>query len=182
MGFPIVPTLTDEMRRQFLHLIPETRQITEKGICVFGMQYTSQVVAKSERIGMDKKPIQYSLSYDPADISKIAMFREDHWLGDIGAKELLLPDGSYKPTSLWEVQTAKTLAKDANGDTHDWLAYVNKAEELKKMRMSEKRRRQRELQKGANDPTQSTAVVETVTKKGRGQQIDPTELLAGFLS
>jgi len=182
MGFPIVPTLTDEMRRQFLHLIPETRQITEKGICVFGMQYTSPVVAKAERIGMDKKPIQYSLRYDPADISKIAMFREDHWLGDIGAKELLLPDGSYKPTSLWEVQTAKTLAKDANGDTGDWLAYVNKAEELKKMRMSEKRRRQRELQKGANDPTQSTAVVETVTKNGRGQQIDPTELLAGFLS
>ena len=36
MGFPIVPTLTDEIRRQFLHLIPETRQITEKGICVFG--------------------------------------------------------------------------------------------------------------------------------------------------
>ena len=182
MGFPIVPTLTDEIRRQFLHLIPETRQITEKGICVFGMQYTSPVVAKAERIGMDKKPIQYSLRYDPADISKIAMFREDHWLGDIGAKELLLPDGSYKPTSLWEVQTAKTLAKDANGDTRDWLAFVNKAEELEKRRMSEKRRRQKELQKGANDRTQSTAVVEAVTNKGQGQSIDPTELLAGFLS
>ncbi len=182
MGFPIVPTLTDEIMRQFLHLIPETRQITEKGICVFGMQYTSPVVAKAERIGKDKKPIQYSLRYDPADISKIAMFKEDHWLDDIGAKELLLPDGSYKPTSLWEVQTAKILAKDANGDTRDWLAYVNKAEELEKRRMSEKRRRQRELQKGANDHTQSTAVVETVTKKGSGQQIDPTELLAGFLS
>jgi hypothetical protein len=110
------------------------------------------------------------------------MFKEDHWLDDIGAKELLLPDGSLKPTSLWEVQTAKILAKDANGDTRDWLAYVNKAEELEKRRMSEKRRRQRELQKGANDHTQSTAAEETVTNKGQGQQIDPTELLAGFLS
>ena len=115
------------------------------------MQYTSAVVAKAERIGMDKKPIQYSLRYDPADISKIALFREDHWLDDIGAKELLLPDGSLKPTSLWEIQTAKTLAKDANGDTGDWLAFVNKAEELEKRRMAEKRRRQKEIQKGAND-------------------------------
>src|SRR5581483_10873787 len=127
---------------------------------VFGMQYTSPVMAKVERIGMDKNPIQYSLRYDPADISKIAMFREDHWLDDIGAKELLLPDGSHKPTSLWEVQAAKILAKDANGDTRDWLAYVNKAEELGKRRMSEKRRRQREIQKGVNNHTQSTSTEE----------------------
>jgi len=182
MGFPIVPTLTDEIRRQFLHLIPGKRPITDKGICVFGMQYTSPIVASAEKIGMDKKPIQYSLRYDPTDISKIALFRGDHWLDDIGAKELLLPDGYYKPTSLWEIQTAKALAKDANGDTRDWLAYVNKAEELEKRRMSEKRRRQREIHKGANDHTQSSAVVETVTKTRPGQHVDPTALLADFQS
>jgi transposase InsO family protein len=182
MGFPIVPTLTDEIRRQFLHLIPETRQITEKGICVFGMQYTSPVVARADKVGMDDQPIKYSLRYDPADISKIALFREDLWLDDIGAKELLLPDGSYKPTSLWEIQTAKTLAKDANGDTHDWLAFVNRAEELEKRRMSEKRRRQREIQRGINDHTQSTAVVETVTTTRPSQPVDPTALLVGFQS
>ena len=181
-GLPIVPRLTDEIKRQFLHLIPEKRKITEKGICVFGMQYTSPVVASADRIGMDKKPILYSLRYDPADISKIALFREAHWLDDIGAKELLLPDGSYKPTSLWEIQTAKALAKDANGDTRDWLAYVNKAEELEKRRMSEKRRRLREIQKGANDQTQSTAVVENVTRTRPGQHVDPTALLVGFQS
>ncbi len=181
-GFPIVPRLTDEIRRQFLHLIPEKRQITEKGVCVFGMQYTSAIAARADKIGMDKQPILYSLRYDPADISKIALFREDHWLDDIGAKELLLPDGSYKPTSLWEIQTAKALAKDANGDTRDWLAYVNKAEELEKRRMSEKRRRLREIQKGANDQTQSTAVVENVTRTRPGQHVDPTALLVGFQS
>ncbi len=181
MGFPIVPTLTDEIRRRFLHLIPETRQITEKGICVFGMQYTSSAVARAERIGMDSKPIQYSLRYDPTDISKIAMFREDRWLDDIGAKELLLPDGSYKPTSLWEVQTAKVLAKDANGVTRDWLAFVNKAEELEKRRMAEKRRRQKEIQKGAGDSAQSLARDETVSQT-RPQSVDPTALLAGFQS
>ena len=181
MGFPIVPTLTDEIRRQFLHLIPETRQITEKGICMLGMQYTSRVVARAQRIGMDKKPIQYSLRYDPTDISKIALFREDHWLDDIGAKELLLPDGSLKPTSLWEIRTAKALAKDANGDTGDWLAFVNKAEELEKRRMAEKRRRQKEIQKGAINSTLSSAVDETVSQT-RPQSVDPTELLAGFLS
>ncbi len=182
MGFPIVPTLTDEIRRQFLHLIPATRQINDKGICVFGMQYTSPIVASAARIGMDKEPIQYSLRYDPADISKIALFRGDHWLDDIGAKELLLPDGTYKPTSLWEIQTAKALAKDANGDTRDWLSYVNKAEELEKRRMSEKRRRQRELQKGANDHSQSSAVDETVTRARPSHPVDPTALLAGFQS
>jgi transposase InsO family protein len=181
MGFPIVPPLTDERRRKFLHLIPGTRPITEKGVCVFGMQYTSPVVARAERIGMDKKPIQYSLRYDPTDISKIALFREDHWLDDIGAKELLLPDGSLKPTSLWEIRTAKALAKDANGDTGDWLAFVNKAEELEKRRMAEKRRRQKEIQKGANNSTLSSAVDETVPQT-RPQSVDPTELLAGFLS
>jgi hypothetical protein len=181
MGIPIVPTLTDEIRRQFLHLIPETRQITEKGICVFGMQYTSSVVAKAERIGMDKKPIQYSLRYDPMDISKISLFREDQWLGDIGAKELLLPDGSLKPTSLWEIQTAKALAKDTNGDTGDWLAFVNKAEELEKRRMAEKRRRQKEIQKGANNSNLSSQVDETVPQT-RPQSVDPTKLLADFLS
>ncbi|GHO96260.1 hypothetical protein KSF_063080 [Reticulibacter mediterranei] len=181
-GIPMVPRLTEETKRQFLHLIPEKRQITEKGICVFGMQYTSPVVASAERIGMDKKPIQYSLRYDPADISKIALFREDHWIDDIGAKELLLPDGCYKPTSLWEIQTAKALAKDVNGDTRDWLAYVNKAEELKKRRMSEKRRRQRELQKGADDHTQPTSAEVNITKTRSSQHNDPTELLARFLS
>ena len=181
MGFPIVPTLTDEIRNHFLHLIPGKRPITDKGVCVFGMQYTSAIAARADKIGMDEQPIQYSLRYNPADISKIALFREADWIDDIGAKELLLPDGSYKPTSLWEIQTAKKLAKDANGDTHDWLAYVNKAEELEKMRMSEKRRRQKGIQKGANDYTQSSAVDETVPK-ARPQSVDPTALLAGFQS
>lgn len=182
MGFPIVPSLTDEIRRQFLHLIPGTRPITEKGVCVFGMQYTSAIAAKADKIGMEKQSIQYSLRYDPADISKIALFREAVWIDDIGAKELLLPDGTYKPTSLWEIQTAKKLAKDANGDTRDWLAYVNKAEELEKRRMSEKRRRQREIQKGAIDSTQSSAVDEVVPKTRPSQSVDPTALLAGFQS
>ncbi len=182
MGFPLVPPLTDPIKRKFLHMNPGKRPITEKGVCVFGMQYNSPVASSADKVGKDDQPIMYTIRYDPADISKIALFREDHWIDDIGAKELLLPDGSYKPTSLWEIQTAKALAKDANGDTRDWLAYVNKAEELEKRRMSEKRRRRRELQKGANDYTQSTAVVETLTKKRPSQHDDPTELLARFLS
>jgi len=182
MGIPIVPPLTDEVRRHFLHLIPETRPITEKGICVFGMQYTSEKAAKADKIGMDGKAILYSLRYDPADISNIALFRGAQWIDDIGSKELLLPNNSYKPTSLWEVHTAKKLAKDANGDTRDWLAYVNKAEELEKRRMAEKRRRQREIQKGVDEQSQPTEVAETLVNKSARQYIDPTELLAGFQS
>ena len=59
------------------------------------------------------------IRYDPADVSKIALFREDEWIDDIGAKELRLPDGSHKLTSLWEVETAKFLAREENGDSRD---------------------------------------------------------------
>lgn len=83
---------------------------------------------------------------------------------------------------MWEVHTAKKLAKDANGDTRDWLAYVNKAEELEKRRMAEKRRRQREIQKGVDEQSQPTEVAETLVNKSARQYIDPTELLAGFQS
>ena len=47
--------------------------------------------------------------------------------------------------------------------------------------MAEKRRRQKEIQKGAINSTLSSAVDETVSQT-RPQSVDPTELLAGFLS
>jgi hypothetical protein len=179
-GFPLVPPLTEKVKRQFLHLLPSTRQMTAKGICVFGMHYTSAGVAEADKIGRDGQPIAYSIRYDPANISKIALFREDAWIDDIGAKELRLPDGSQKAISLWEVETAKALAREESGDTRDWLAYVNRADELAKRRRSEKRRRQVELQKGGNAGS---------SEPGSGGQErasvpadDLTELLADFQS
>lgn len=182
-GFPLVPPLTEKVKRQFLHMVPSTRQITAKGICVFGMHYTSPVVNEADKIGMDSQPIEYSIRYDPANISKIALFREDEWIDDIGAKELRLPDGSYKVTSLWEVETAKSLAKDENGDTRDWLAYVNRADELAKRRRSEKRRRQIELQKEANVSSgEPGSGRQERAKRAAVQAFDLTELLADFQS
>ena len=189
-GFPIVPPLTNKIKRQFLHMIPETRQITTKGICVFGMQYTSPVVATADKIGMNGQPVEYGIRYDPADISKVALFRGDEWIDDISAKELRLPDGSYKSTSLWEVETAKSLARVENGDSRDWLAYVNRAEDLAKRRMSEKRRIQREQQKEADkytsseggDSSNNLVIQQERAKKEIVSSDELTELLADFQS
>jgi transposase InsO family protein len=83
MGFPLVPPLTDPTRRKFLHMIPETRQILPgKGVCVFGMQYTSAVAAGAEKVDRDDKPIQYSIRYDPVDISKVALCHFTDGLAD----------------------------------------------------------------------------------------------------
>jgi len=184
-GLPLVPPLDEEMQRLFWRKSHETRKNTEKGISAFGMNYISLESKPIEIIGRDKKKIEYSFRFDPADISTIALYRGKNFVGDVSAKELLLPDGSLKPTSLWEVEMAKDLAKAIKGDTRDWLAYINQAKELEKRRRAEKRRIQRKLSTGieveeinedALASLQNTEIVST------GEFDDYTELLAEFES
>src|SRR5258708_11125348 len=173
------------MQRLFWRKSHDTRKQTTKGISVFGMNYISLESKPIETKGRDGQKIEYSYRYDPADISTIALFREGHFVCDVSAKELLLPDGSLKTTSLWEVEMAKDIAKGINSDTRDRLAYVNRAEELRKRRLAEKRRIQRKLRVGvdveASDDDalaslQNTEIIST------GEYDDYTELLAEFQS
>lgn len=138
VGWPQVPPLTPAVKRLFLRMSHDTRQISAKGISAFGLNYSSSALDAAEIVGRDGLAVQYSFRYDPNDISRLALFREDHWVGDVLAKELRLPDGTVKPTSLWELKLAKALAKAQHGDTQDWLAYLNKAEELGKKRKAER--------------------------------------------
>lgn len=151
MGWPDVPPLTPSVRRLFLRMWPETRTITEKGICAFGMHYASAALGAASVVDRHNQKLQYSFRYDPADISTIALFQEERWIGDISAKELRRPDGTLKPTSLWELNMAKDLAKDARGKTEDWLSYLNAAEQLKKLRKGEQDKARRKLKQNLRE-------------------------------
>jgi len=184
-GFPLVPPLDEEMQRLFWRKSHDTRKQTTKGISVFGMNYISLESKPIETKGRDGQKIEYSYRYDPADISTIALFREGHFVCDVSAKELLLPDSSLKMTSLWEVEMAKDIAKGINGDTRDWLAYVNRAKELRKRRLAEKRRIQRKLRVGVDveaSDDDALASLQNTEISSTGEYDDYTELLAEFQS
>lgn len=152
-GLPSVPPLTERTRRLFLRMSPETRLISSKGVSVFGLHYSSPVLSTAERVDKDGKDVEYSFRYDPVDISSIALFRGEHWVGDISAKELQRADGTFKPTSLWEMKRAKELAKENQG-TRNWLAYVNDADALTKKRKAEKRQATRRPKASSSSKSQ----------------------------
>lgn len=183
MGWPDVPPLTPSVRRLFLRMWPVTRTITEKGICAFGMHYASAALGAASVVDRHNQKVQYSFRYDPADISTIALFQEERWVGDLAAKELRRPDGTLKPTSLWELNMAKDLAKDARGKTEDWLSYLNAAEQLGKLRKGERDKARRKLQQGLQADGENA---DAGREKGDGEEMEleddeyQTRLLVDF--
>jgi putative transposase len=158
MGWPDVPPLTPSVRRLFLRMWPDTRTITEKGVCAFGMHYSSPALGAATIVDRQGQKVQYSFRYNPADISTIALFQEERWIGDISAKELRRPDGTLKPTSLWELNMAKDLAKDARGKTEDWVSYLNAAEQLKKLRQGERDKVRRKLKQNLQEEGENASI------------------------
>lgn len=183
MGWPDVPPLSPSVRRLFLRLWPDTRTITEKGICAFGMHYASAALGAAPVLDRHSQKVQYSFRYNPADISTIALFQEERWIGDISSKELRRTDGTLKPTSLWELNMAKDLAKDARGKTEDWLSYLNAAEQLGKMRKGERDKVRRKLKQGLQEDEENVyAKLDAEEADGMELEDDAyqTRLLADF--
>lgn len=145
MGLPIVPPLTPNLERAFWRMSPSPRTMTNKGICVFGMHYWSNELNKLPRLDMKGAQIKYHFSYEAADISRIALFRNEEWLGDVYAKELRQLDGSSLPLSLWEYKIAKELCKDRETSTQNWLGYVSEIDALTRTRLAEKKKIHRKL-------------------------------------
>ncbi len=139
LGLPLVPPRTPEVERLFWRTSPELRLITPKGICAFGFHYWSPLLSDVPRIGVDGKPVRYAFHYEAADISRLAIFREGHWIGDAWAKELRLADGTYQPISLWERAIAKDLARGEGRAAGDWLTYLDEIDDLRKQRVAEKK-------------------------------------------
>jgi transposase InsO family protein len=139
-GISPVPSWSREMDRLFWRRSTETRKISRQGIAVFGMHYWSHDLHGAERIGMDGRPVRYSFSYEPYDLSRIAVFRGGEWVGDAYARELLLADGTYKEISLTEKEIAKDLALDDGKAARDYLAYIDEIKDLAKIRAQEQRK------------------------------------------
>lgn len=183
IGLPEIPKLTPSVRRLFLREAPDTRKITEKGVCYFGMHYTSDTLGTLDQIGKKGQKVEYGIRYDPADISTISIYHEDVWKDDLEAKELRLPDGSLKRTSQWELNMAKALAEKNDGCREDWLSYLNDAEELKKKRRAERDRIRRQQQRLAQQGTgedESVEVEESVEDLPAEDDAYLTKLLADF--
>jgi transposase InsO family protein len=191
IGLPVIPKLDPSVRRLFLREAPDTRKITGKGVCYFGMHYISDTIGsldtidKKSQTDKESQKIEYGIRYDPADISTISIYHEEVWKDDLEAKELRLPDGSLKRTSQWELNMAKALAKKNDGCREDWLSYLDDAEELKKRRRAERdriRRQQKRLAQQGMAEDESVNSEESVEDLPADDDAYLTKLLADFQS
>jgi hypothetical protein len=148
---PMVPPLTPQTQRLFLRVLPDTRRITQKGVAVFGLHYWAPELSWADPIGKDGKRIEYEVRYDPADISRVALFLGSTWVCDLYAKELRRPDGSHRIITLAERELRKKLAVKAGGQPGDWLEHELDLDDKTALRGREKKRAQRE--QGRTNPT-----------------------------
>lgn len=172
-GWP--PPLTEAVERLFWRSSPETRTISRKGISVFGLHYWSAELEQLPRKDVHGQSIQYGFSYEPEDISRLALFRDREWLGDVSAKQLRRADGSLRPVSLWERQMARALARGQTGQ--DWLEFVTELDELGQQRVAEKRQSRRQ----AKAQTRPEPVGLQLPGAALTAGPDYTKLLLGFV-
>jgi hypothetical protein len=185
LGLPMVPPLTPAVERLFWRMSSETRVINHEGVCAFGLHYWSPELTGLQRVGQDGRVLPYNFSYEPADISRLALFRDGHWLMDVSAKELRLADGSRLPVSLWERKIARILARHDGKSSRDWLAYIHNIDELTQRRLAEKKKARRH-QAGQNTkakPNINIQATETTSKQNgvNDSRQTYTELLAKFV-
>jgi putative transposase len=155
-GWP--PPLTEAIERLFWRRSPKTRVISSKGVCAFGMHYWSPVLDQLPRQGRDGQRVPYQFSYEPADISRLALFKDQKWLGDVYTKELRRTDGSYRGSQ--------------GQSSQDWLKLVTELNELEQQRLAEKKRAARQKKDLAAPPAVETIAIEQ----------DYTDLILGFVS
>jgi Mu transposase-like protein len=150
-GFPVVPPFTPAMDRLFLRMHPQTRTVQSRGIPAFGLHYWSAQLAGIERVERTGRAVAYNFRYDPADISRICVFRNGEWVGDGNARELQQADGTFRHISLAEWKGAKrlagTLENQTEGQTPAELALVSDLQALAKQRTHEKKAAQRNTTK-----------------------------------
>jgi hypothetical protein len=99
----------------------------------------------------DGKPGTVHFHYNPHNVSVLALFQDGHWLMDVYARELRLPDDTLYPLSLLERQLAKAAASQQENPSRDWLRFVNDLDHLSTQRQREKRQRQRQLGRTTTD-------------------------------
>jgi len=187
LGYPgQVPPLTKAVDRLFWRRSPETRVINRKGVSAFGLHYWSPELDLLPRKGMDGQSIPYEFGYEPSNIGRLALFRQDdEWIGDVYAKQLRRADDSIRSVSLWERKMAQALARDRGQASLDWLTFVTDIDELGQTRSAEKKRIRRKAKTQATE-RQSSPDVEQLEADvwqipGIAVDHDYTDLLVDFL-
>ncbi len=173
---PVPPPLTPQLERCFWRLHPQTRVATRCGLALFGLHYGEAELLGLRSYDRQGRRRQFHLRYDPADVSRVAVFEEGLWLGDGYARELRLPDGHYEPVSLWELQLAKDLARQQRNSRptrpHEWLIHLLEARELITQRQAEQKGIRRKVQqlrerRRGRPPTLSPEQRETIEEAQR---------------
>ncbi|MCC7362716.1 MAG: transposase [Anaerolineales bacterium] len=147
---PVPPALTPQLERSFWRLHPGARTATRSGVAVFGLHYWDSAIAGLRGHDRQGRVRQFRLRYNPADLSRIAVFEDGVWLGDGYARELRLPDGRFEPVSLWELELAKDLVRQQAAVTaprpHSWLIHLLETRELIAQRQAEQKLIRRKVQ------------------------------------
>jgi hypothetical protein len=124
LGLPLVPRLTPDVERLFWRMSPQSRTLTSKGIAAFGLHYTAAPLNGAPRVDRQGQAVRYTIRYTPADISRLAVFRDGQWVAEVYAKELRLPDGSTQRLSVAERELARQLARRMDYPARDWLQFT----------------------------------------------------------
>lgn len=135
-GYPLVPPLTPGVDRLFWRMHHGQRSVTEHGIGLFGLHYTTRGLHRE--VGKDGQPLRFDISYNVSDISRLAIFRGTTFIGDVYAKELKLADTSYLQMSLAEQEISKKLARTDREARQDLLNHRDTVRELARTRRAEK--------------------------------------------
>ena len=185
-GPPLVPAYTPNVERLFWRMSSQTRAITQHGVGAFAFHYSAPELTYAEKVGKDGKPIRFNYSYEPSNISRSALFRDDQWVCDVWAKELKLADNTYLPFSIRELSIAKKLTRDDGKTLADILSYRDQIQERARTRRAEQRHIQRQQPESprrskkplpsAEDVQASQAAMETATLENQ----ELTNLLQSF--
>lgn len=177
----LVPPQTPALLRLFWRLSPRTRVLTTKGIHAFGMTYWSPDLQRAPRVSRQGERLRYRFRYDPHDLSRIALFHESEWVGDLEAKELRQADGSLRSLSLWERTVRRHLAVAAGEPEHHWLHFVHELDTLSQQRLREQKRARRPG--SAAPPVPDAHATETALTVVNTAQMhtDYTRLLTRFM-
>ncbi len=167
---PVPPPLTPQLNRCFWRLHHQTRMAYRSGICLFGLHYWDSNLAHLRGRDRQGRRRHVHLRYDPADISRVAVFEKGEWLGDAYAREFRLADGQYEMVSLWELEMAKALVRQQHHGRlprpQSWLIHLLETRELIAQRQAEKKYIRRKVEELKTRRRGRPAVVRDVVTNG----------------
>lgn len=164
-----------------MRLYPDVRSITSRGIAAFGLHYWSAELGGLARRDHTGKSIQYQFRYTPADMSRIAVFRDGIWVGDGKARELQQADGSIWKASLAEWTQAKQRVRDHDqqviGKTPGELVLMTDLKELHERRSLEKKA----LKRGRPESKEVTSIAKPEATLASAELDEETARVLRFL-